>query len=241
MIIHRIDRTSIPQPAKRTAVTAPAFKQTSLPCSKQKISAKRFLIEQFICGCVKRMQNSDFSKNPTIQKIEKELAKSGINARFKNDPQLAEYVTGAIKILKEHNVEIPHNILFAPSFLLKSGLAVWSETFPQKEAPIILSNKIYQNTSTNTNLSSTHPYHTFFHETGHWLHFKNDFDPQKNYEIWQKNADLERIKETVSQRATSYSDGSEFCAELFSGIISGKHYPDDIMLLAKSLKFPYEF
>ncbi len=241
MIIQKISSTDSSIVCPKKLPKQQAFKGMRKPQELQKVPLKRALFEKFIYRVVKNLKKSKFSSSPEIKKIEQELSLEGINVRFNNDEKLAEYITNGINILKSKGVDIPKNIVFAPSFLLKSGLAVWSKTFPQKEAPIILSKTIYKNTDNTAKLSSDHPNHTFFHETGHWLHFNNNFDPYRNYRIWIKKADTQRIEEVVSKRASELEDGSEFCAEVFSGIMSGKTYPEDIIKLAKELKFPFEF
>lgn len=239
MIVQKINSSNMHFISQKKMSEQQAFKGMCKHPLPQKISLERLLFEKFIYEIVKRMKKSSFSSLPEIKEIEQNLSLDGVNVRFNNNKELAEYVTNGINILKAKGVEIPRNILFAPPFLLKSGLAVWSKTFPQKEAPIILSKTIYKNTGNTSKLASNHPNHTFFHETGHWLHFNNNFNPQKNYKIWTEKADIQRIKEVVSQRAGEMEDGSEFCAEVFSGIMSGKTYPKDIINLAKILKFPY--
>ena len=70
------------------------------------------------------------------------------------------------------------------------------------------------------------------------MHFNNGLNIQKNYKTWQKYANPERIANIVSKRATDLEDGSEFCAEVFAGIMSGKDFPNDILLLLEKLNFP---
>ena len=221
----------------QTKSLLPTFKQVHASTIK-KIAPKDALIEKLIYSYVNKMKKSSFSQNPEVRKAEEKLAELGINTRFHNDKKLAEYALGAIECLQKHNIEVPHNIIFTSPFWVKTGISIWSRTFPQKEAPIILSNKIYENTPNNKNLSSNHPYHTFFHETGHWLHFNNGLNIQKNYKTWQKYANPERIANIVSKRAIDLEDGSEFCAEVFAGIMSGKDFPNDILLLLEKLNFP---
>lgn len=216
---------------------SPSFGQIkNIPVS-QKIPLKRALFEKFIYFSICKLKNSKYSKKAPVRELEKKLEKDGINVRFKDDEKLANYIKTGIDILKDKGIEIPQNILFAPSFLIKRGLAVWSKSFPQKEAPIILSREIYKQ-PLSERYSSDHPCHTLFHEAGHWLHFQNNFDPEKNYKLWKSRANVEQIKNIVSQRAAELEDGSELCAETFAGIIAGKRYPKHIISFVEELGFP---
>lgn len=214
-----------------------AFKSKT-KCSEKLISKPTFWdrVEIFLHKKIQKQKNKPFSQNIEIRKIEQNLAQNGVNVRFNNNYELANYINSGIECLKKANIkELPTNILFTSPLISFLGIKGLTYKFNKniKESPIILPRNVYK---LNKNQSeSKSKFHTLFHETGHWLHFQNDFDVYKNVRIWDKYADLEFIKNQVSDRAIAVNDGSEFCAEVFAMQMVGKKFPTKILNLVKKL------
>lgn len=209
---------------------------------KNSMTLIRLFEEKFIKYKIDKLQNAKFSKNMEVCEIEKFLKSKGVNVRFHNNLELANYVKNCIEILVERKIPLIKNILLMPKILGRNSCAIWSLTFSQKDAPIILSQKAYKKRNKEVGFfSSKSPMHTFFHEMGHWLHFNSKFNINKNFYNWQLYADERLIKETVSTRASQLQDGSELCAEVFAGAMAGKKYPPSILDLARIFGFKLKY
>lgn len=208
------------------------------------VTNKQYLFEKCLTNLSKKIKHSSYSTEQTVLDIEKKLEQKGVNIRLKNNINLAQYFYDGLKKIEEKDIPLPNNILLFPSFLFfgTCGLSTIYKYHPQNEAPIIFPanlDKVAPQKSvigySKGIFSSDSPYHILFHEIGHWLQFLRGFTPQKNAAEIEKYGDYTRIAETVSQRAISYIDGSEFAAELFAGQMAGKNYPQDILNLADNL------
>jgi hypothetical protein len=85
--------------------------------------------------------------------------------------------------------------------------------------------------------STDHKWHTVFHEIGHMAHSDavgSRYDNLKNH-TFPKDA-LESIRTEVSKYATT--NGLEFVAEVFAGLLAGKTFSDVVMRQYKLLDGP---
>ena len=188
--------------------------------------------DKLLLNKINQNKNAPFSKNPQLNFIEKLLSASQINVRFKENLKLGIFIKDKLDKMQKFNLELPKNILFFPSILfdLTAIKGLTYNFFNNcKQSVIILPKNIYKKKDGEQ---------TFFHEAGHWLHFQENYDVEKNCEIWHQNANLERIKEVVSKSATKVNDGSELCAEIFSRQMLGEDLPEDIIELAEKLSCP---
>jgi len=196
--------------------------------------------EKFLYKRICKLKLQPFSDVKNIREIEQFLFNNGVNVRFGSNLKLAEYVKNAVLNILKQNYPLPKNILFMPSIISFIGIRGMTYRFQNHdplESPVILPNNIakLKQAGNNGYHSTDSPYHTFYHEAGHYYHMLNNYDVNKNCKIWAKYADTDLISEIVSKRATALNDGSEFCAEVFAGIIDGKKYPTEIWDLSKKL------
>ena len=141
------------------------------------------------------------------------------NSKVKN------YQKEGLKLLEGKVTKLPSEMVFRPKFIKQSSC-------------VKVFDKIYLFISkSNLYKPKNEKFDALFHEVGHWLHFQDLPPLSVSKSIWGK-ADLEKIKNDVSQYAVKTSDGREFVAEVFKGLIKGKKFDDYILSLYKKLKGP---
>ena len=84
--------------------------------------------------------------------------------------------------------------------------------------------------------STNHPFHVFFHELGHCAHHDRAGSMFDAY----KNTDFYGDKDAIAQEVSRYAvfNGVEFAAEVFAGLLTGKHYSDVVMRRYKAVNGP---
>lgn len=143
----------------------------------------------------------------------------------KNNPQTKSYQKEGLKLLAGKVDKLPQEIAFRPSFITQSSC-------------VKVFDKLYLFISkANFTKPINERFDALFHEIGHWLHFQNMPPLKECREIW-KSANLEKIKNDVSEYAVKKQDGREFVAEVFKGVVKGKKYDDEIMSLYERLRGP---
>jgi len=202
------------------------------------------------------------SSNPEVIRIEKELRKKGIKAKFSNNVSVdfAKLTAETIHDIKKRGYQLSPKICDTPflGFLTNAGVFIGAEkpadtiffnsTFASKTLDSIKSN---QKSEYSTHFKSTdNPKHTIIHEIGHWLHSRMNLKEffiqdicacslvQANKPALSKN-NIELLKNSVSGYSISNSKlGLEAVAEIFTGLIDGKKYGQRIMNIYKRLKGP---
>ncbi|DAB05085.1 TPA: hypothetical protein CPT92_09665 [Candidatus Gastranaerophilales bacterium HUM_13] len=143
----------------------------------------------------------------------------------RNNAETKRYQEEGLKLLSRKVDSLPSKIAFRPKFIKQSSC-------------IKVFDKLYLFISkANIKKPLEERFDALFHEIGHWLHFQNIPPLKECREIW-KTANLEKIKEDVSEYAVKKDDGREFVAEVFKGLIKGKKYDEYIMNLYKRLHGP---
>lgn len=80
--------------------------------------------------------------------------------------------------------------------------------------------------------SSNDKHHILYHELGHFLHYVID---RKNFALL-RTAEFTEVNLALSVSSASQYNATEFVAEVFAGLIVGKHYSSKVMTLYKQLK-----
>lgn len=204
------------------------------------------IVDNFVKGKIEKLKQSKFSSDPRVRSIEFNLHHQGVEVRFNDDLDLAKFFEKGVETLQDKGIECPKNFFFVTPKIKKLGImgATYNLIEDPKESPVILTKDIAEKASETKNLyekgitSTDNPYHTFFHETGHWLLFKNQYDKEKSCQIFEKEADKEVIAKEVSRMCITTNDGSEFCTEYFAAKMAGKDFTEEIENLAKKLNAP---
>lgn len=205
------------------------------------------LVEKVIILIEKIIEKTEVSKDPSVFKIEKELEKQGIVARFRNDIEMAKLLKNGLSQIKKTGFNVPKFFLVVKKDVIPgaNGATMIFRQSTASKAPILLvKNRIYnvfedlmESISGTKSFSTTNPARTIFHETGHWLHFHNKPNNEECLKIWSK-VDENVIRREVSDEAVRRKDGAEFVAEVFAGIVDGKKYSDYVMDIYKQLNGP---
>lgn len=204
------------------------------------------LFEKSLMFVERLTKKSKYSQNIEVAAIEKELAEKGITIRFKNKLETAKFIKKGLEDIEKAGYELPKNFLLVPPLCIfgAGGAAAMFRKPIITEAPILLPKTIeafskerikrkYESGIYSTDNISYY----IHHEVGHWLHFHSKPSTQECEQIWQ-NADKDLIGKEVSLMALKLTDGTEFVAEVFAGLIDGKKYSPHIMDIYKQLKGP---
>lgn len=143
----------------------------------------------------------------------------------KNNSKTRKYQEEGLKLLEGKVDKLPEQIAFRPRFITQSSC-------------IKVFDKLYLFISkANLKKPASKKFDALFHEIGHWLHFPQMPPRSECREIWQ-SANIEKIKNDVSEYAVKTDDGREFVAEVFKGLVKGQEYDDYIMNLYEKLNGP---
>lgn len=204
------------------------------------------LLEQYIIFCEKRMQKTKYSKNPEVALIEKSFAQKGVTIRFKNNLAIANFIQKGLVDIEKAGYDIPKHIFIVSSRSISGagGAALIFRERLKAKAPILFPESIKAMSKRKVEVkyksgvySTDNISQYIFHEVGHWLHFQNKQSRQICEQIWQ-TANKELIGKEVSQMALKLSDGTEFVAEVFAGLIDGRKYSNHVMEIYKKLNGP---
>ena len=143
----------------------------------------------------------------------------------KNNKKTKQYIEEGFSILSQKVDNLPEKVAFRPKFIHQSSC-------------VKILDKIYLYISkANLDKPKDNKFDALFHEIGHWLHFQNLPPKEERQNIW-KNADLEKIKNDVSEYAVKRNEGLEFVPEVFKFLIKGKKFDKYIMDLYNKLNGP---
>ena len=143
----------------------------------------------------------------------------------KNNSRTNAYKEEGLRILSNKVDNLPEDIAFRPRIIHQSSC-------------IKVLDKLYLFISKNNLYKpAEEKFDALFHEVGHWLHFQNMPSLAERKSIWS-SANIEKIKQDVSEYAVKKHDGREFVAEVFKGLVKGKKYDNYIMGLYEKLRGP---
>jgi hypothetical protein len=176
------------------------------------------------------------SKRPPAPKFEFDRG----HKRHKN---VADFVQQAIDDLKSKGVGLPNKIQVQK---LGNGAAAWFDDNDYDIGPRVTidpTHKHWKNAVESGKqqreknfLSTDHPAHAVYHEVGHAAHKMGgaDFDNLRNHRFY--GPVKKAIEKEVSRYATT--NGAEFIAETFAGLVNGKKYSDTVMNQYRFLNGP---
>lgn len=175
------------------------------------------------------------STNKKVLEIEKKLSKMGIDARLTNHEEEAEQIYTACKKMKEAGInDIPKIRIEA---LNHSPCSMGIPANNPKDGYVLLGfgkNSNYENANFLVNPT---PEGITYHETAHVLnkHFK-----ASDSMLLHTRADsyFQSMKEKLKELVSVYSanNPNEACSEIFTGLMSGKKYPKEIIELLEHYK-----
>lgn len=203
-------------------------------------------LEQSLIWLEKRMKHSKYSKSPEISPIEKGLVEKGVIVRFGNDLEIAKFIQKGLRDIEEAGYTLPKCLFIVPPKLIMGagGAAIIFRKELSHQAPILLPRNIVRKSLEKISkkhklgiYSTDNISYYIHHEVGHWLHFQNKPSYQECQRIWQK-ADQELIGKEVSQMALKTTDGTEFVAEVFAGLVDGKQYSEHVIDIYRQLRGP---
>lgn len=143
----------------------------------------------------------------------------------KNNKKTKQYQTEGFNFLTGKVDKLPDSIAFRPKLITQSSC-------------VKIFDKLYLFISkSNLKKPEGEKFDALFHEIGHWLHFPKMPPVSECIKIWEK-ADIEKVKNDVSEYAVKKNDGREFVAEVFKGLVKGKKYDEYIMNLYNALNGP---
>ncbi len=161
--------------------------------------------------------------------------------------RIADFVQRAIDNLKARGVELPNKIQVAK--MSSPNIVAWyddNDTSIGSRVTVNSTGRYWKAPEENAKkhhlsgmFSTDNPFHPLFHEVGHSLHAKRFLTTStesnlRNHHFYGEQ--LEQFKKEVGKYATT--NGMEFVAEVFAGMVHGKTYSDRVMMVYKSLHGP---
>jgi len=190
----------------------------------------------------------DKSTDKKVVELEQKMKELGVDMTFEDDLQLAKLVHEDCEYLKSLGYDLPeHMILITPEKLCLGGFIYADGKFP-----VFISKNIVR---AECEGNSYNPYVDYnsaklkdgavFHEVAHYLHVKSGFDTREGKKIYSRifgmmnSASMDKILREVSYYSIAGSDdGTEFVAEVFAGIMSGKKYSPAVMKIYRAFNGP---
>ncbi|MBQ8635848.1 hypothetical protein IJ425_06830 [bacterium] len=201
--------------------------------------------------------SSILTKKSTIAEVielEEKMKKMGYNANFSNNLEAAEIITRAYETLTKKGIRMPNDIqLMIPANEGVLGFRPYAIKGKEFETPILFNKNLGKK---NGNVpfalaklgikhnATDSPESVVYHEVGHFLHDFSKKSIDESVEIWKKYAkggyDLDLAKEVGYYAMTGdrYGMGKEYVAEVFAGLMDGKHYSDRVMEIYHKLGGP---
>jgi len=202
------------------------------------------------------------STNTDILKIEQNLRKEGVKAKFseKSSLDFAKLTEDSFQEISKQGYDLPKRIYASPFIGMNTKASVLMR--PNNLAKAIFFNTTFiEKTLKSTEnyilgkflngiLGTENPKHIIRHEIGHHLHSKKglrglylQYFSSLASLSGSKTAltkDSEKLlKKNVSEYATGDSNlGTEAVAEIFAGLIDGKTYPKEVMDIYHKLNGP---
>jgi len=192
----------------------------------------------------------DPSTNEEVIKIEQELSNMGVKVTFADNLEAAKGVLETLKSLKEKGIELPKEIiLMNPKNDSLNGLTVgayeWNYNIPVifiKED--LFSKDNYADESMAESeleyFENSTPEGLLTHEVGHYHHYfqRPDDTLAGIYFGSMPGETTAKVIQEVSAYALGDPIGGEFVAEVFTGLLDGDEYSDEIMEIYENLNGP---
>ena len=193
------------------------------------------------------------SSNPEVISLEDRMKSMGYKANFSDNLETAQIIANAYEKMTKAGFKMPEEvILMTPSNPAVLGFRPYAphnqrystpiyfnkDLIRKNDAPFILSDIGIQHNSTDT------PESVVYHEIGHFLNEETAPEPEIAIDLWKKEAndgmDLEMAREVgfYAMNGDKFHMGREFVAEVFAGLMDGKHYSQKVMDLYHKLGGP---
>lgn len=171
------------------------------------------------------------STKQSVINYERKLSELGVNARLTDHEKEAKVIYDAYKEMYAKGIRDFPKIRFPVEY---NGMNEAIQNKLVKDSVVLYTDQLLTTTSneTATWFANNTPRGIVFHEAGHTL---NNLGKSKTA-LGQNNDFIRKAKElNIQQNVSEYSYcPDEFCAEVFSGLVGGKKYSNDIMNLYKS-------
>jgi hypothetical protein len=145
----------------------------------------------------------------------------GIEADYGRNFQLAKQVNAALAEAKAKGVPMPKRVVFQPS------RGSYHALFSQSNNAMAINSTAKSLAGTIAKdgyFSSSHQYHTVFHELGHMEH---------GLAVGERYDSIVNafIPEAISSQVSRYAkqNGLEFVAETYAGLMAGRTYSEEVM------------
>lgn len=194
------------------------------------------------------------STNPKVIELEEKMKKMGYNVTFSDNFETAEIITRAYETLTKKGIKMPHDVqLMIPINEGLLGYRPFAIKGKEFETPILFNKNLgkkngnvpFELAKLGIKYNATDsPESVVYHEVGHFLHDFSNKDIDESIEIWKKYAkggyDIDLAKEVGYYAMTGdrYGMGKEYVAEVFAGLMDGKHYSDRVMEIYHKLGGP---
>lgn len=222
--------TALESSAKMMIERKPEFGQAVSPLGAKIVGPfKRILTEK--------------STIPEIIELEEKMLKMGYHANFADNLETGKIITNAYETMSQRGYKMPKEvILMEPTRKGILGFRPWGPEGKEFETPLLFNKKIEINKELensplkdigiNSNATDT-PEGAIYHEIGHFLSSGRDIG--KAIKTWHFKAndgfDIDLAKEVgfYAMTGDKFNSGGEFIAEVFAGIMDGKHYSKRVM------------
>ena len=176
----------------------------------------------------------------------------GVNVTFEDDLETAKEILAVCKKLKAKGIELPKEIIlmtpqeestlcFTP--LMKKGYEKDAEIFLTKGLRKIIDTfaPFFKELLGYNYLADPTPAGVFTHELGYWHHLQDRLPDEEAEKVWASFVTDENqldIAKKCSANAITDPTGKEFVAEIYSGMLNGETYDEEIMNIYRALKGP---
>ena len=186
------------------------------------------------------------------QLLEERLLKNGVKVTFENSALTAKKIYQTVIEMQNRGIKVPKEIIlmtpidddllgFTPT--TKEGLEEFAPVFIKKGIRDDNANisKALQNLGFRHYTDET-ARGTIIHEIAHYNHLPIMLDESESMQIWKNHfpnfEDEFEFGKKVSAHAIIDKTGAEFVAEVFTGLVNGETFDDEVMTLYKELKGP---
>ena len=184
--------------------------------------------------------------------LEERLREKGVVVTFENDALTAKKVYKTLVEMIDRGVKVPKEvILMTPIDDDLLGFTPTTKEGREDLAPIFIKKGIRDdNENISQSLKALGFRHytdetargTLIHEIGHYNHMPLMLSEHESMQIWKSHfpnfEDEFEFGKKVSAHAITDKTGCEFVAEVYTGLINGETFDDEVMNLYKELKGP---
>ena len=184
---------------------------------------------------------------PEVVALEQKMQSMGVKVTFADNLETAKVITSAIEKVKAKGLSVPKRIILMTPNAQNKGIRGW--TSPHTD--VVLFNKdlnvskenslpdFIKNMGIKPNATDTAE-GVVFHEIGHRLQGKCPNAVKIWKEMTNSGFDASLAKEVgyYAMTGDKFNAGREFVAEVFAGLMSGKHYSKRVMKIYNALNGP---